>query len=840
MSTPAPPRWLTWPIRHPWWTLLLCVVVNGLLAVPASQVRSDNSSKIFELADDPDQQFFDAYKEAFDTHDFFVVTMTCGELFTHENLAILAHLTDWLADLDGVEKVTSLTNVEDIRGGRGEFLVEPFLEEIPDDPATLAALRHRALSKPLYFRGVVSADHKSAGIIVEMAAEATTDTARARLVETIEAQLRPLEHPERSFAIAGRQVTDYYLGAYLNRDMGRLMPLCVGLMLLILLLLFRHPLGILLPSLLVGCAMAGGMAALVLVGGTNNMVTSILPALMMATGIGLAIHLLTDYHEQLLTGALPMGDAAPLPAEAPADPTPGAAELMSQWQGRLAGGVPDTQPADVEPPADPALSAEIATWLDHLGRIDHLARHNTHIVTHVVEDLWRPCLAAILTTMAGFGSLAISQVGPIRHFGLAASLGAGYTLVMAFTLLPALLVIIRRPISRRHAQPLKSDILDNLLGGITRLVTHHPRPILLGAGLIAAVAAAGMARLRMETNGLEFFFPDAPPVTQTLEVERRLAGTEDLHISLKGTEPDALLTLEAVKAQEQIETWLRDRPEVDKVVGLPDYLKSMNRAFHDDDPAHSTLPDSADLIAQYMLLYDGNDIRDVLTDDASWASLNARVHVHGVAELKGLVEATKEHLATLDLSSQTRTTGHSLLAVNLINAIMSAQIQSLALASLLIFAMVAVIFRSLRDGLIAMPPNLLPILLNLGLMGWAGIPLNPATAMISAVAIGIAVDDTVHFLAEYRTTRAKGADAVEAVRHTLLLRGRAMASTSVVLFFAFVVLVVSSFMPVVHFGLLTATTMVSALVADLLFLPALLVTLRPRRHTIPAARTAVP
>ncbi len=833
MSTSAHPRWLTWPIRHPWWTLFLCVVVNGLLAVPASQVRSDNSSKIFELAGDPDQQFFDAYKQAFDTHDFFVVTMTCDDLFTRENLTILTHLTDWLGDLDGVEKATSLTNVEDIRGGQGEFLVESFLDEVPADAAALAALRQRALSKPLYVRGVISKDGKTAGIIVEMAEAATSDAARAQLVEAVHGHLRPLARPDRRFAIAGRQVTDYYLGTYLNRDMGRLMPLCVAIMLLILLLLFRHPLGILLPSLLVGCAMAGGMAALVLVGGTNNMVTSILPALMMATGIGLAIHLLTDYHEQLLTAALPMGEAAPAPMEEQADPTPGAAALMDQWQGRLAGGAPDTPPADVEPPADPALTAEIAAWLDHLGRIDHLARHNTLIVTHVVEELWRPCLAAILTTMAGFGSLAISHVPPIRHFGIAASVGAGYALVMAFTLLPALLVIIRRPISSRHAEPIKTDLLDNLLGGIARLVTHHPRPILLGAGLIAAVAAAGMVRLRVETNGLEFFFPDAPPVRQTVEVEHRLAGTEELRVSIKGKGPESMLSLKAVEAQERLEGWLRGRPEIDKVVGLPDYLKSMNRAFHDDDPTHATLPNSSDLIAQYMLLYDGEEIRDVLTDDASWTSLNARVHVHGVADLKGLVEATKAHLASLDLPATPRATGHSLLTVNLVNAIMSAQIQSLALATLLIFAMVAVIFRSLRDGLIAMPPNLFPILLNLGLMGWVGIPLNPATAMISAVAIGIAVDDTVHFLSEFRTTREKGSNAVEAIRHTLLLRGRAMVSTSVVLFFAFVVLTVSSFLPVVHFGILTATTMVSALAADLLFLPAILA-----RHRAPVRPTS--
>ena len=121
-----------------------------------------------------------------------------------------------------------------------------------------------------------------------------------------------------------------------------------------------------------------------------------------------------------------------------------------------------------------------------------------------------------------------------------------------------------------------------------------------------------------------------------------------------------------------------------------------------------------------------------------------------------------------------------------------------------------------------MPPNILPILVNLGLMGWLNIPLNPATAMISAVAIGIAVDDTVHFLSAYRTGRRQGRDAATAIGQTLFLRGRAMIFTSIVLFSAFVVLTSSSFLPLVHFGLLTGITMLSALLADLLFLPSLL------------------
>jgi hypothetical protein len=144
--------WLTWPIRHPYWTVLLCLATTGLLAIPASQVRSDNSSEIFELEDDPDRLFFDEYKEQLGASDFIVVTVTCDELFTHENLRVVQYLTDWLAELPQVEDVTGLEDVEDIKGSDEGFIVEPFFEEVPTDPEALRALRQRALDKPLYLR----------------------------------------------------------------------------------------------------------------------------------------------------------------------------------------------------------------------------------------------------------------------------------------------------------------------------------------------------------------------------------------------------------------------------------------------------------------------------------------------------------------------------------------------------------------------------------------------------------------------------------------------------------------------------------------------------------------
>jgi predicted RND superfamily exporter protein len=823
-NCPTPParrRWLTWPIGHRYWTLFVCLTTTALLAIPASKVRSDNSAKIFELENDPDRAFFNEYKRQFGANEFIVVTMTCEDLFTHENLRVLQHLTGWLEELPHVDDVTSLADVEDIKGSDEDFIVEPFLDDVPNDPGELRDLRKRALDKPLYVGGVISADGNTAGIIVDVAPAGLSDKERATLVTSIEQYVRSMARTHRRFAVVGRPVVDYYLGAYLNRDMARLMPVAIVLMASILVGLFRHLLGVLLPIVVMGGAVVGGMAFLFLVGGTNNTVTSILPPLLMATGVGISIHLLTHYHELLLSGAL-------AGSEQPTEPSPSAtSELMQHWQGRLTGDSPETD----------STQAEVDRWLVRLGKISHQAANNQRILVRMVTDLWRPCLVAALTTMAGFGSLAISDVPPIRHFGVAAACGVGYTVILAFTLLPASLAVLRRPVSGRKVRPLQRDPMEAVLVKIGNVVNRRPRTIIAVVTLLSAAAVVQTLRIHVETSGLDFFYEDAPIVVNTHVVERALSGTEDLRISLRSDQTDLMITAPALALQQDLAAWLNDQPEIDKVIALPQYLKDMNRAFHGDDPAYARLPESDDLTAQYMLLYDGQDIRDVVSDDRAWSAITARVRAHGVEEVRRLLDRTQKHLDQVTPTGiEARLTGNTVLTNNIVRAIMSAQIESLALAGLIIFLVVALLFRSLGEGLLSMPPNMFPILLNLGVMGWLAIPLNPATAMISAVAIGIAVDDTVHFLSGYREAQAGGMPPSTAITHVLLTRGRAILTTSLVLFATFAVLAVSSFIPVVQFGLLTAMVMVNAVLADLFFLPAVLLLTSQRRQ----ARSARP
>lgn len=184
----------------------------------------------------------------------------------------------------------------------------------------------------------------------------------------------------------------------------------------------------------------------------------------------------------------------------------------------------------------------------------------------------------------------------------------------------------------------------------------------------------------------------------------------------------------------------------------------------------------------------------------------------------------KDYLAevTAETPYQADVTGKTLIANKLINFIVNSQIQSLSLAFFLIFLLMFAIFRSLRLGLLAMIPNILPILLNFAVMGFCGIPLNSATAIIAAVAIGIAVDDTIHFICEYQSQRASNQTCDEAVMRAIVNKGSPLITTSLIMTGGFAILLLASFVPTIQFGFLSALIMLFAIICDLLVLPGFL------------------
>ncbi len=435
-----------------------------------------------------------------------------------------------------------------------------------------------------------------------------------------------------------------------------------------------------------------------------------------------------------------------------------------------------------------------------------------------------PCFLTSFTTAIGFASLAVSDVPPIRFFGLAAAGGMMAEFVLSMTLVPLGLYFLRNKSGLKTPSVKHTSILHNRLERFAQKVPDHRALILFSTSILIVISIVGALRINVETNLLEYFKKESFVYQDSKFIDLELGGVETLEISLQAQQPDMILEPQALDLLQQIEDYLQRQVIVSQVTSIGNFLREMNKAFHQEDKAYFRLPDNRAMAAQYLLLYDGDEIDHFIDSQRSWARISARITEHSSSVVEQYINSTQTYLDEITAGTpyQARVTGKTLIANKLISFIVNSQVQSLSLAFLLIFILMFAIFRSFKLGLLAMVPNILPILFNFAIMGFCGIPLNSATAIIAAVAIGIAVDDTIHFICEYRDQRHRNHSVNEAVRQAIITKGSPIITTSLIMTGGFGVLLFASFVPTIQFGFLSALIMLFAVISDLLILPGLL------------------
>jgi uncharacterized protein len=441
-----------------------------------------------------------------------------------------------------------------------------------------------------------------------------------------------------------------------------------------------------------------------------------------------------------------------------------------------------------------------------------------------LERLMVPCFLTSLTTAIGFASLVVSDIPPIRHFGLAAACGMMTEFVLLVTVLPLGVWFLRRRPGLLKKR--KNSHAGGFYGGavLSRLVSRRPLHVLVVAAALVVLSLVGITRLKVETNLIEYFKKDSSVYQDTRFVDEHFEGVNTLEVSFLSPIPDAFKDPVNLQILEEVAAYLETQPDINRTTTVADFLKQMNRAFHGDREEAYVLPNSKEMAAQYLLLYDGDELENFIDTDYRWARLSAQINEHRSTVLKQRIEDLQAFLQYRFAESGLNivVTGKTMLVNKLVKSIVDSQVQSLALACGVIFAILFIVFRSISLGLLSLVPNTLPIVFNLGLMGWLGIPLNTATAIISAVAIGIAVDDTIHLIHQYQEERRNGVNRHPAVLASLKKKGGAMVVTSLILMGGFGVLVLSSFVPTIQFGFLCSMIMLFTLACDLLVLPALI------------------
>lgn len=467
----------------------------------------------------------------------------------------------------------------------------------------------------------------------------------------------------------------------------------------------------------------------------------------------------------------------------------------------------------------------IVRFREEAGR----GKRGTEAVGGALRLMFLPCLFTSVTTAAGFGVLCLSGIPIIREFGLYAAAGLMITFFVSLTMVPSLLFLRQRLTgapagsdggARNSAQDFLHSTLDKIFG----LVIRRGNVIIAVAVIIIIVSIAGATRIKVETNRADFFRKSHPLRRQMAFVEERLIGLTSIEFLFSAQDGGDMTSAGALRDMLELQEFLRANEHITSVISIADFVADINAML----TGRREVPDNAAHVLS-MIRRNRIEYSFFVFQNGRNARVSGRLKYIPTEELQLLLKDIDEYLAANESPDyDVLVTGVGPIYTGLADRVLEGQIRSFALVMAIVAVMMILLFRSLRWGLFALAPNVIPVLFVMGVMGWFGVTLNLATMMIASIAIGIAVDDTIHFIVRFRRELAESGDHREAARRALTTTGRAVVTTTVVLIAGYGILMVSSFVPIAHFGLLSAVTMFAALAADVLLLPALLIKLKPR------------
>jgi len=453
------------------------------------------------------------------------------------------------------------------------------------------------------------------------------------------------------------------------------------------------------------------------------------------------------------------------------------------------------------------------------ARIALLARPQR--IKRALKETLVPGLFNVLTTGAGMLSLLLVDIPPVQAFGLSGAIGTLLVFVVVFVLVPPIMLKWDTPRWPRSSSGMAHA--RHIAAAVSVFSLRHAKAVLITTALVLVAIIPLALQVKVESNLLAFFAPEHSISRSTERVETTLSGVTGLEIVLTGNTRDSLkdpTTLAQIKA---LQTWLEQQPEIDRSLSLADVLEEMNRAFNGSEAGADALPTERNLVEQLLLIYDGKDLYELVNREFQRGRITMSLNVHGANEISRVIEQIRTHITAHPIKGMNlEFAGYGRLFSDQEDRIVDGQLRSFGAAFLQIFLLIALLFRSLRGGMICMVPNLAPLFFIFVVMGVTGISLDVATVLIASIILGITVDDTIHLYHGYQHRLRHGVSPAFAIIRSMESSGRAVIAISMVLIAQFILLGLSDFRPTAHFGMLCAVGLFAGQVFELLLMPALL------------------
>jgi predicted RND superfamily exporter protein len=735
-----------WIVRRRWLALaiILLLTMLSLLGIHrrvSVEVPVDFTPQAIFIDRGPMIDRLREIEQSFGREDNDLLLILTGPGLDDAGEAIAALHEAIEADED-VEQVTSLHNTPLIEQQDGQLLIRPALQDRP-----LSQALDAVAADPILSRLMVSPDGETTVLRARIRGDITRVAQLEPVVSRLVQRARDVPLPDGvTLHTTGVPFVRAEVVSLMLTDLVRYVPLTGLLFGVTICLLFRRLLTGLGPLISVVGAIIWAMGVLLSTGMTLNILSVLIPVLILIIGVADGIHLVSRYREEL--------------------------------------------PIDGDP--------ERA-----MGR--------------TMRHMAVACFLTTFTTAAGFGSLIIADTRVIRDFGLQAGVAVMVTWVGVMLFLPTWMAFV--PTRLVGAPPTEHPGIERrIFSTIADLVAARPRAVILVALLATILAGINGSGVRPSSHLLEMYRPGHPTFTSITLAEDALSGVVPIFIHIEAAEGDLLdpedlsriATLQAALQAEEPGRW---------TTSIASYVGRIHSALTGED----ALPDSREAIAQELLLAEMSGelpLSEVVTEDYRQARIMALCVDAGGPEFVAMHARLQEQAEALFPDARVDVTGDGLIASIGIGGLISDLLSSVGMVFAVILVVMWLMLRSVRLALISAVPNLVPLVFTLAALGLMGADLQTSNIVSFTVAVGLAVDDTIHFLVRYRQESASGAP--DPIRRTFLGAGHAIVLTSLLLIAGFGVLASSDLTTTRHFGILSSATMLAAVLADLFLLPAML------------------
>ena len=535
-----------------------------------------------------------------------------------------------------------------------------------------------------------------------------------------------------------------------RRDLTIFLPLTLLLVSFLLWLCFRSIIAVILPLLTVGIGLVWVFGVMGYTGATFNILSLMLPTVLLAIGCSYVIHVFN----------------------------------------------------------------QIGLQVSGVGRQLSVAQESFSVtIFKALEFISLPVVVSALTIIAGFLSLAFSKIPGIKSTSIYAALGAGFTMILSLTFVPAVLALLGERWVKLEVG--MGGKMVEWLESTGRLAVSKEKILYVITGVMCVLSVIGIFRVVINVDYYSFFKPNTENAIGMSEVGKRLAGSIGFEVVIEGDK--SLENPKTLAKIAELQT-ISDAASQGQSLSVVDFIKHGNRAFHNNDPNFYALPTEEKNISE--LMSDREQLRKFITDDGKRARILVRTPLSGSGPMSQAIREIEAKGKALLPGFRVYATGTVALMNRTSDSIAREQLQSVTIALFTIFLMLALLFKSFRVGMTALIPNLIPVLFFFGYMGWSGIPLNMTTSLVASVVLGLAVDNAVQFIYRFRRVQPNCETVRDAIVESMRLSGRPIIYANVAIAAAFAVFALSNFWPVTTFGLLSAVTILACLVEDLVLLPA--------------------